>query len=195
MTQLIATNQLTLTNVNDGQTPVVHWAYSDNADGTGLTTSDNSQRYIGQYSDYTQADSTDKTKYRWADRWAKIEVSGRNLAQKTSSDWSAPYPYFDGRTNTVINTHKIIIDDLAVGDTLKSRIVLKYTNGIPASGQTAKIFLQEDGNVTGFNAGTYSGSQAKTISGYGGYKWSDSFMDDNPTRMTPGLSKSSPMIS
>ena len=35
MTQLIATNQLTLTNVNDGQTPVVHWAYSDNADGTG----------------------------------------------------------------------------------------------------------------------------------------------------------------
>jgi hypothetical protein len=53
-------------------TAVVHWAYSDNADGTGLTTSDNGQRYIGHYSDYTQADSTDKTKYRWADRWAKI---------------------------------------------------------------------------------------------------------------------------
>lgn len=31
--------------------------------------------------------------------------------------------------------------------------------------------------------------------GYGGYKWSDSFMDDNPTRMTPGLSKSSPYFS
>lgn len=57
---------------NDGQTAVVHWAYSDNADGTGFTTTDNSQRYIGHYSDYTQADSTDKTKYRWADRWAKI---------------------------------------------------------------------------------------------------------------------------
>ncbi|HFU3707581.1 TPA: hypothetical protein ACGOY7_001169 [Streptococcus suis] len=63
----------------DGQTPYVHFAYSDNADGTGLTTSDNGQRYIGHYSDYTQADSTDKTKYRWADRWAKIEVGGRNL--------------------------------------------------------------------------------------------------------------------
>lgn len=79
MTQLIASNQLTLTNVNDGQTAVVHWAYSDNADGTGFTTTDNGQRYIGHYSDYTQADSTDKTKYRWADRWAKIEVGGRNL--------------------------------------------------------------------------------------------------------------------
>lgn len=62
----------------DGRTPYVHFAYSDNADGTGLTTSDNGQRYIGHYSDYIQADSTDKTKYRWADRWAKIEVGGRN---------------------------------------------------------------------------------------------------------------------
>ncbi|WP_105125682.1 phage tail spike protein [Streptococcus suis] len=63
---------------DNGQTPVVHWAYSDNADGTGLTTSDNGQRYIGHYSDYDQVDSTDKAKYRWADRWAKIEVGGRN---------------------------------------------------------------------------------------------------------------------
>ena len=42
---------------SDGQTPYVHWAYADNADGTGLTLTDNGQRYIGNYSDYTQADS------------------------------------------------------------------------------------------------------------------------------------------
>lgn len=69
---------------DNGQTPVVHWAYSDNADGAGLTTSDNGQRYIGHYSDYTQADSTDKTKYRWADRWAKIEVGGKNILRNSS---------------------------------------------------------------------------------------------------------------
>lgn len=63
----------------DGRTPYVHFAYSDNADGTGLTTSDNSQRYIGHYSDYTQADSTDKTRYRWADRWAKIDGGFANV--------------------------------------------------------------------------------------------------------------------
>lgn len=73
MTQLIATNQLTLTNVIDGRTPYVHWAYSDNADGTGLTLTDNGQRYMGYYTDYTQADSTDKTKYTWTDRWANLE--------------------------------------------------------------------------------------------------------------------------
>ena len=72
MAQLIATNQLTLTNVIDGKTSYHHWAYSDNADGTGLTLTDNGQRYMGYYTDYTQVDSTDKTKYRWADRWAKI---------------------------------------------------------------------------------------------------------------------------
>ena len=60
----------------DGLPTYIHWAYSDNADGTGLTTSDNGQRYIGQYSDNTKTDSTDKTKYRWADRWAKIGDAG-----------------------------------------------------------------------------------------------------------------------
>ncbi|WP_449454411.1 phage tail spike protein [Streptococcus suis] len=70
----------------DGRTPYVHFAYSDNADGAGLTTSDNGQRYIGHYSDYMQADSTDKTKYRWADRWAKIEVGGKNILRNSSFD-------------------------------------------------------------------------------------------------------------
>ena len=149
MPQLIASNQLTLTNVNDGQTPYIHWAYSNNADGTGLTTSDNGQRYIGNYSDYTQADSTDKTKYRWADRWAKIDVNGRNLAQKTSSEWSNPYTSFSGTANTCPPLYKVLIDDLKVGDTLKSRIVLKYTDIVPASGQTSTIRLQGDGNITG----------------------------------------------
>lgn len=68
----------------DGQTPYIHWAYSDNADGTGLTTSDNGQRYIGHCSDYTQADSMDKTKYKWADRWAKIEVGGKNVIRNSA---------------------------------------------------------------------------------------------------------------
>lgn len=79
----------------DGRTPYVHFAYSDNADGTGLTTSDNGQRYIGHYSDYTQADSTDKTKYRWADRWAKIELGGRNYILKSDVYATTGSKYFD----------------------------------------------------------------------------------------------------
>ena len=63
----------------DGRTPYVHFAYSDNADGSGLTMTDNGQRYFGHYSDYEKPDSSDKSKYKWADRWAKVEVGGRNL--------------------------------------------------------------------------------------------------------------------
>ena len=68
----------------DGKTPYVHFAYADNADGTGLTLTDNGQRYQGYYSDYTQADSTDKTKYRWSDRLAQADPSDRNLTLNTS---------------------------------------------------------------------------------------------------------------
>ena len=151
----------------DGKTSYHHWAYSDNADGTGLTLTDNGQRYMGYYTDYTQADSTDKAKYTWADRWAKIEVGGRNLAQRTSSDWSTPYTSFSGSANTCPPLYKVLIDDLAVGDTLKSRIVLKYTNIIPASGRTATILLQGIGNITSWGAGAYNSSPTKPISGSG----------------------------
>ena len=63
----------------DGRTPYVHFAYSDNADGSGLTMTDNGQRYFGYYSDYEKPDSSDKTKYKWGDRWARVEIGGRNL--------------------------------------------------------------------------------------------------------------------
>ena len=71
----VAVDEVSFVNVfdgTDGQTSYHHWAYSENADGTGLSFTDNGQRYQGYYTDYVQADSTDKNKYRWADRWAKI---------------------------------------------------------------------------------------------------------------------------
>ncbi|MGO0053861.1 hypothetical protein PWH33_12040, partial [Streptococcus suis] len=70
----------------DGRSSYIHWAYSDNADGTGLVFTDTGQRYQGYYSDFNQANSTDKTKYRWADRWAKIEVGGINLLTGTDEE-------------------------------------------------------------------------------------------------------------
>lgn len=69
----------------DGRTPYVHFAYSENADGSGLTMTDNGQRYFGHYSDYEKADSSDKTKYKWADRWAKVEVGSQNRFVRDTS--------------------------------------------------------------------------------------------------------------
>lgn len=152
---------------DDGRTPYIHFAYADDDKGANFSLTDKNQQYQGYYSDYTQADSTDYTKYKWVDRLANVQVGGRNLAQGTSKDWSNPYTGFSGVRNTCINLYKVLIDGLSVGDTLKSRIVLKYTNIIPASGKTAIIWLQGYGDVTGWNAGAYSGSPAKPISGSG----------------------------
>ena len=97
----------------------------------------------------------------------KIPTSsgGRNLAIGTSSEWSTPYINFKGIANTTINLYKVLVDGLSVGDTLKSRIVLKYTNIVPTSGKTANIWLQGYGNVTDWGAGSYNTSTNKTISG------------------------------
>lgn len=89
----------------DGRTPYIHFAYSDNADGSGLTMTDNGQRYFGHYSDYEKPDSSDKTKYKWADRWAKVEVGGRNLFlnslfKRSLRERYSTYLLSDGRDQT-----------------------------------------------------------------------------------------------
>ena len=102
---ILASNSYSITNVNDGQITYPHYAYSDNADGTGLTFTDNGQRYQGYYSDYTQADSTDKTKYRWADRWAKVDVGGTNQISLTGA--SVGYRVGAGGENIPDNLHTV----------------------------------------------------------------------------------------
>ncbi|AXI68314.1 hypothetical protein DP112_09700 [Streptococcus suis] len=121
----------------DGRTPYIHFAYSDNADGTGLTASDNGQRYIGHYSDYTQADSTDKTKYKWADRWAKIEVGGRNILR-----------------NATFSNPKERSETFTVGGTTYKNIEISnwgsmYNSGIPNPTISYHAFYRESFNGTG----------------------------------------------
>lgn len=54
-------------NGTDGKTSYLHIAYATSADGsTGFSTSDSAGKtYIGQYTDFVSADSTDHTKYAW----------------------------------------------------------------------------------------------------------------------------------
>ncbi|MDU2383207.1 MAG: phage tail protein [Finegoldia magna] len=52
----------------DGKTPYLHIAYSNSVDGKlNFSTTDSVDKsYIGQYTDFVQADSTDHTKYKWS---------------------------------------------------------------------------------------------------------------------------------
>lgn len=67
----------------DGKTPYIHFAYAESADGrTGFSTSQTgNKRYIGTYTDFTQADSTDPTKYKWVDMVGTVKIGSRNYAE------------------------------------------------------------------------------------------------------------------
>lgn len=50
----------------DGRTSYLHIAYANDTNGGGFSVSDSTNKlYIGQYTDFTQADSTDYKKYSW----------------------------------------------------------------------------------------------------------------------------------
>ncbi|MDU6601026.1 MAG: phage tail spike protein [Streptococcus anginosus] len=70
----------------DGKTPYIHFAYAESSDGKqGFSTSQTgNKRYIGTYTDYTEADSTDPTKYKWVDMVGTVEVGGRNLLRNSA---------------------------------------------------------------------------------------------------------------
>ncbi|KXT69318.1 Phage tail assembly [Streptococcus gordonii] len=69
----------------DGKTPYIHFAYADSADGrTGFTVNGGStKRYMGTYTDFNQADSTDPTKYKWVDVLGNVELGYRNILLNT----------------------------------------------------------------------------------------------------------------
>lgn len=63
----------------DGRTPYVHFAFSDKPDGSDLSLIDNGQRYYGYYTDEQESGSTDKTMYKWFDRWGKIKSDREDI--------------------------------------------------------------------------------------------------------------------
>ena len=50
----------------DGKTSYTHIAYADTASGGGFSQNPSDKKYIGMYVDFTQADSSDPTKYKWS---------------------------------------------------------------------------------------------------------------------------------
>lgn len=112
---------------------------------------------------------------RLREELASLSVGGRNLALGTSKEWSSPFTNFSGNQNFWSPLYKVLTDGLQVGDTLRSKIILKYTDVRPAPGKTATVWLQGNGNVTGWAAGTYNGSPAKTLNGSGEITFEHSF--------------------
>lgn len=98
----------------DGKTPYFHQAWADSKDGkiNFSTTDPTNHGYLGTYSDFTQADSNDPSKYYWVELVGAIEIGGRNLVSGTNQEyamgfgipttsWKDGYAYLKLPTNVI----------------------------------------------------------------------------------------------
>ena len=65
----------------NGRTTYFHRAWANSADGRdGFSTTDSTnKRYLGTYTDFTEADSQNPAQYKWTALFENVEIGGRNL--------------------------------------------------------------------------------------------------------------------
>nr|AAK83241.1 host specificity protein [Streptococcus phage MD4] len=117
----VASEEVTFVNVSDGKqgpkgadgkTPYVHFAYADSADGQkGFSlTQTGSKRYLGVYTDFNQAGSTNPADYTWSDTAGSVSVGGDNLITNSSFpknlDGWGYYEEGEPNSNLHISTHE-----------------------------------------------------------------------------------------
>lgn len=79
----VASEQLTLINTSDGtagKTQYLHRAWANSEDGRdGFSTSSSAnKRYFGTYTDFTESDSQDPTRYNWTALFDNVKGGNRN---------------------------------------------------------------------------------------------------------------------
>ena len=132
----------------DGRTSYVHFAYADSEDGTvGFTrTATANKKYIGFYTDFEKADSTDPKKYEWSlfkGDDGKDGIAGKNGVGLKSTDIS--YGLSNSETNEPTSWTKAV-PNLIKGKYLWTKTVWSYTDNTSETGYT-KTYIAKDGNT------------------------------------------------
>lgn len=132
----------------DGRTSYVHFAYADSEDGAvGFTrTATTGKKYIGFYTDFEKADSTDPKKYEWSlfkGDDGKDGVAGKNGVGLKSTDIS--YGLSNSETKEPTSWTKTV-PSLSKGKYLWTKTVWNYTDNTSETGYT-KTYIAKDGNT------------------------------------------------
>ena len=85
----VASEQLTLINTSDGtagKTQYLHRAWANSEDGRdGFSTSSSAnKRYLGTYTDFTEADSQDPARYKWTALFDNVSIGAKNYIRNAS---------------------------------------------------------------------------------------------------------------
>ena len=132
------------TNGVDGQTSYLHIAYANNDTGTdGFSTTDSSGKiYIGQYTDFTQDDSTNPEKYFWTKIKGETGATGAQGPQGEKGDKgedgtngvgvsSVDVEYYKSTSSTSLSGGSWVTTNPGWedGKYIWSKTVVTYTNG------------------------------------------------------------------
>ena len=132
------------TNGTNGKTSYLHIAYATNSTGTaGFSTTDSTNKtYIGQYTDFIQADSTDPTKYSWTKIKGETGATGpkgdkgeTGAKGDTGEDGrgikSTEITYVSSTSGTSIpqSGWKTSIPSVSAGSYLWTQTIITYTDG------------------------------------------------------------------
>ena len=161
----------------DGKTSYLHIAYANNSTGTsGFSTTDATNKlYIGQYTDFVQADSTDPTKYAWT----LIKGSDGNGIESSAVTYQAS----SSGTTIPTGVWSTSIPTVSAGQYLWTRTIFQYTDGTDSISYSVSRMGQNgsngspgadgsDGRGIASYAITYQASNSQTTAPTG--TWSSS---------------------
>ena len=128
------TNGIAGKNGIDGKTSYLHVAYSNSADGKQDFDVSNSagKFYIGTYTDFVQADSTDPTKYKW------VRIKGKDGVNGTSEKTFIRYSDDNGKTFT---KEKPFVEETPLFEKADDTVSTNKSKTKPVGATIAKIPL------------------------------------------------------
>lgn len=113
----------------DGRTSYFHIAYAASADGAReFSLEDQNQQYMGYYSDFEPNDSRDRTRYKWFDRLANVQVGARNYVRNS----------------------RFLLDDSHWKKSSDANLVYNLTDSVPNKGRSGiHMYSKADGATVG----------------------------------------------
>lgn len=147
----------------DGRTPYVHFAYANSADGRdGFSLTQNgSKRYLGVFTNFNQADSTNPADYSWNDMTGSVSVGGDNLIVNSAFPenldnwgfWQTPQQ----NPNLSVSQHPYYYNSA------KPLFLLKTSSSVPAS--TPRFSVKRNTDYS-FNIQTFANGNIKGVDIY-----------------------------
>ena len=139
-------------NGADGKTSYLHIAYANSADGSnGFSTTDSVNKlYIGQYTDFTQADSTDRTRYSWSKIKGEQGQAGSNGKDGLGvSSVDVQYAKSSSNTEPPTSGWQTVAPAWEDGKYIWSKTITRYTD--ESSAESSPVCITGGKGSTGAN--------------------------------------------